>query len=117
MKVRYDSSQDITLRLTKEEEKDLTEKLTEEFHDTFIRGVSHDLQAYVYLAHSRDNSGILKNSRDLDGRTGRILIPEPGTPDAWLINLSDEGIRHLRSGWNYGVRYNGSSKLFIMVED
>lgn len=117
MEVRYDSGQDLTLILSREEKRDLTEKLTGEFHEASIKGVSHDLKAYLYLAYSRDNSGIFKNSRNLDGKMGKIAIPKPGTPDAWLINLSDEGIRHLRSGWNYGVRYNGSSKLFIRVRE
>ncbi len=116
MEVRYDSDQDLTLTLTREEEKDLTSRLTEEFHETFIRGTSSVLGVYVYLAHSMDSSGILKNSRDLDGM-GRIVIPEPGTPDPWLINLSDKGIEHLRNGWNYGVRYNGSNKLFVRAKE
>jgi len=117
MDVRYDSCQDITLILTEEEKIILTEKFTAEFYENPIRGSSSALQANIYLAHSMDNSGIFKNSNNLDGR-GRILIPNPDLrADPWLINLSDEGIRHLRNGWNYGIRYNGSNKLFIRVTE
>ncbi len=118
MEVRYDSDQDLTLILAKEEEILLIREQTGDFFNNPLKGVCKTLEAYVFLAYSLDKSNILTSNiltsaKNMEG-LGKILIPDPalrGHP--WLINLSDEGIKHLRSGWDYGIRYNGSNKLFI----
>ena len=115
MEVKYDQSQDITLILNKVNKALLTKEKTKDFFESPLKGFSKTLEAYVFLAYSSDSSGVFSEAEDME-RMGRIVIPEPdekGSP--WLINLSDEGIRHLGNGWNHGIRYDGSSKLFIQV--
>ncbi|MFH1310973.1 MAG: hypothetical protein ABIH65_01050 [Nanoarchaeota archaeon] len=119
MKVIYDSAQDLTLMINKIDKILLLKEKTRNFFDLSLKGFSKTLEAYVFLAYTLDEARVLyiENSRAIENM-GRIVIPEPdnkGLP--WLIGLSDEGKAFLEDGWNYGIRYNGSNKLFIKVPE
>ena len=124
LQVIYNQARDLTLILNRVDKILLTKEKTINFLDLALRGFCRALEAYVFLAYSRDISGVLyipRNSsstaNDLE-RMGRIVIPGPedkGNP--WLIGLSNEGVKFLEDGWPYGIRYNGSNKLFIKVTE
>ena len=124
MRVRLDTAQDITIKLTEEEVQALLKGPTDSFHEMhnsseqpdengsyyiLLRGICHELEACVFLGYSKDN--IFQNALSLDVY-GRIIMPElVGCP--WRINLSELGIEHFRRGWSHGIRYDGEHKLFI----
>ncbi len=132
MEVRYDPSQDITLILTAEESSILrtahptnyysdihvsSTKVDPATHKHYLRfkGLCKGLCAYFLLGYSKDNKGIFENASELDNDIGKILIPDPNEKgSSWMINLSIEGLNYLKRGWPYGVRYNGSNKLFVI---
>ncbi|MDD5700139.1 MAG: hypothetical protein PHH00_03020 [Candidatus Nanoarchaeia archaeon] len=117
MNVIYDRSQDLTLTLSKEEKRLLVQRKTRDFYDNPLRGICPELEAYVYLAYSFDEGHCLANAEDIEG-LGRIHVPHADFPKyPWLVNLSGRGVRFLEQGWNHGVRYNGSNKLFIIVQN
>ena len=124
LQVVYDQAQDLTLVLNKVDKILLLSEKTKCFYDCALRGFCKTLEANVFLAYTSDTDGIIyftENSyaisRDLEGM-GRIVIPNPenrGSP--WLIGLSDNGKDFLGRGWPFGIRYNGSNKLFIKVNE
>jgi len=123
MKVRYDEGRDLTLTLTDEENEMLfsgptmffddmhvgSEELVDGRHYILLRGIIRGLGEYVFLGCSKE---VLGGASDFG--MGKIVIPDGGT---WLINLNDEGLRHYKDGWESGVRYDGSHKLFIKGVD
>jgi len=117
MKVKYDKSQDLTLIITNEEKRGLLEHKIRDIYSNPIKGKCLELEAYVFLAYSEDKAGILSNANNLDGK-GKILIPKSSiSGDPWIINLSEKGKDYLETGWQNGIRYDGSSKLFIKTEE
>jgi hypothetical protein len=114
MNVRYNSVLDLTLTLRWDERVWLLDRKTRHFHDHSLRGVVPELDAYLFLAHSFDDGHLLANAEEIGNNLGRILIPSADLPKSpWLINLSDKGVKFLENEWPYGVRYDGSHKLFI----
>jgi len=114
MDVKYDSVQDLTLTLSWNEWALLLGRKTRHFYDNSVRGVSSELEAYVFLAYSYDDGHFFANAGNIDNNLGQILIPNADfLRNPWLVNLSDKGVRFLLNGWPHGARYNGSSKLFI----
>ena len=128
MEVRYDESQDITLRLKREEERIILNGPTNHFFDIhmsskqigpktnnyymLLRGLCNELQAFFFLGYSKDIGKIFRAADILDKGLGKIIIPKQ-IGDSWKINLSLGGIEHYKGGWPFGIRYPGGSKLFI----
>jgi hypothetical protein len=112
MEGRIDASQDLTLIITRKEKIELSQE-TSEFFESPLRGLLKESPSYIYLAYSHDKAGVLEEGEDFE--MGKILLPQlPG--DAWLINLNERGLNHLEKGWDYGVRYDNKSKLFIKIK-
>lgn len=128
MIVKYDQSQDITLKLTKEETVAILNGPTNNFFDIHItskevdpitnnhyillRDICDELQAHFFLGYSIDQAKMFRTAKTLDSGFGKIILPEQ-IGDSWKINLSRESIEHFKRGWPYGIRYPGGSKLFI----
>lgn len=126
MEVKYDSSQDITLILEDEEVKALQRGPAEHFYKVhtssegknqdgryyiLLKGLCRELGVFFFLGYSDDPDRSFENAMDMEG-FGRISIPDT-KEYPWLINLSQEGYEHFQRGWPNGIRYDGSSKLFI----
>jgi hypothetical protein len=125
MKVKYDSDQDITLRLTEEEHRAILSGPTQNFYalhvasgnKILLKGTSRELRIFFFLGYSLES---MLSGQELDNEMGTISIPNPMRSEdmfPWIINLSQKGIEHYKKGWPYGVRYEGSHKLFIFKGD
>ena len=125
MEIKYDQSHNLTLFLSREEDKMLIDlqRPTRYFEDIHIlpdeiepgtieieipfKGVSYKLKTHIYLGYSHDKEKIFKDANRLK-RLGKISISSP-----WEINLSKRGIQYYKEGWPQGIMYNKTNKLFI----
>ena len=119
MEIKYDESQDITLRLNKEEFERLISKQAKDFFENnTIRALSLEARAYFYLGHCTQNMIELRAyAKELDGGV-QIILPDE-LEDSYYINLhpTSEAIRKLKEKRFYSTRYPGGSKLMIIIKE
>ncbi|MFH1823524.1 MAG: hypothetical protein ABH817_02315 [archaeon] len=133
MKIKFStSSQDLDIFLSENEFKNLIREKTKEYHENPwtnpLRGVIRELNAYVFVAYSEDESRFISNEdtpefKYIDSRPGvvrevgvEVLLPtELGHP--YYINLRDEAIIKIKREKYVRVRVPGGSKVGVILED
>ncbi len=112
MHAKFDSSQDITLRISKSEFLEITKERTEYFYEKVIRATSLEAEANFFLGFSEN---FFDGAKQLDSKIQLMLPNEKADP--YLVNLLPEGVYYLRLHSEYVSRYAGGSKLFIIIEE
>jgi hypothetical protein len=119
MRVIYNQSQDITLKIPKDEFNRLISKQSKDFFDdNVVRALSAELGTYLYLGHCKNNLlELMAYRHTLEGGI-QIVLPDE-LEDSYFINLPPESevIKELNKKGNYSARYPGGSKIIFIINE